>query len=91
MGNEAHLKSIAAIPQLISNAIFIEERPPYKEGAQYDSYRYYVTGLKINGEDYTVRMTIGVKNGKYYYDHYLTNIEKEGVSEAVSNKYLEYI
>ena len=81
MGNEAHLKSIAAIPQLISNAIFIEERPPYKEGAQYDSYRYYVTGLKINGEDYTVRMTIGVKNGKYYYDHYLTNIEKGNLIE----------
>ena len=81
MGNEAHLKSIAAIPQLISNAIFIEERPPYKEGAQYDSYRYYVTGLKLNGEDYTVRMTIGVKNGKYYYDHYLTNIEKGNLIE----------
>ena len=81
MGNEAHLKSIAAIPQFISNAIFIEERPPYKEGAQYDSYRYYVTGLKINGEDYTVRMTIGVKNGKYYYDHYLTNIEKGNLIE----------
>ena len=81
MGNEAHLKSIAAIPQLISNAIFIEERLPYKEGAQYDSYRYYVTGLKINGEDYTVRMTIGVKNGKYYYDHYLTNIEKGNLIE----------
>ena len=81
MGNEAHLKSIAAIPQLISNAIFIEERPPYKEGAQYDFYRYYVTGLKINGEDYTVRMTIGVKNGKYYYDHYLTNIEKGNLIE----------
>ena len=27
-------------------------------------------------------MTIGVKNGKYYYDHYLTNIEKEGVSKC---------
>ena len=81
MGNEAHLKSIAAIPQLINNAIFIEEHSPYKEGAQYDSYRYYVTGLKINGEDYTVRMTIGVKNGKYYYDHYLTKMEKGNLIE----------
>jgi hypothetical protein len=75
-GDEAHMKSIAAIPELIKNAIFIEERPAYKEEAQYESYRYYVTGLKIGGEDYTARITIGVKNGKYYYDHYLTEIEK---------------
>jgi hypothetical protein len=35
-----------------------------------------VTGLKIGNVDYTARLTIGVKNGKYYYDHYLTKIEK---------------
>lgn len=81
MGNEAHLKSIAAIPQIIHNAIFIEERPPYKEDAKYDTYRYYVTGLKIGGKDYTVRMMIGVKNGEYYYDHYLTDIEKGNLIE----------
>lgn len=84
-GNEAHMKSIAAIPELIENAVFIEERPAYKENAQYDSYRYYVTGLKIGEENYTVRITIGVKNGKFYYDHYLTEIEKGNLIEVAQS------
>ena len=84
MGNEAHLKSIVAIPQLLKNAIFIEEVPNEKENGKYDSYRYYVTGLKIGNEDYTVRLTIGVKNGKYYYDHYLTEIEKGNLIEIAN-------
>ena len=76
MNNEAHLKSIAAIPQLLENAIFIEERPNEKGNDKYDSYRYYAVGLKIGNEDFTARLTIGVKGGEYYYDHYLTDIEK---------------
>ena len=84
MGNNAHLKSIVAIPQLLKNAIFIEEVPNEKENGKYDSYRYYVTGLKIGNEDYTVRLTIGVKNGKYYYDHYLTEIEKGNLIEIAN-------
>ena len=84
MGNEAHLKSIAVIPQLIENSIFIEEQPAYKDNAKYDSYRYYVTGIKIGGEDYTARLTIGVKNGKSYYDHYLTHIEKGNLIDLIN-------
>lgn len=84
-GDEAHMKSIAAIPELIENAVFIEERHPYKENAQYDSFRYYVAGLKIGGEDYTVRITIGVKKGEFYYDHYLTEIEKGNLIEVAQS------
>ena len=84
MGNEAHLKSIVVIPQLLGNAIFIEERPNEKRNGKYDSYRYYVTGLKIGNENFTVRLTIGVKNGKYYYDHYLTEIEKGNLIEIAN-------
>lgn len=84
-GNEAHMKSIVAIPELIRNSIFIEEQPAYKEKAQYDSYRYYVVGLKIGEEDYTVRITIGVKNGEFYYDHYLTEIEKGNLIEVAQS------
>lgn len=84
MGNEAHLKSIVAIPQLLGNAIFIEERPNEKRNGKYDSYRYYVTGLKIGNENFTVLLTIGVKNGKYYYDHYLTEIEKGNLIEIAN-------
>jgi hypothetical protein len=39
-------------------------------------------GLKIDGEDYTARLTIGVKGGKSYYDHYLTEIEKGNLIKA---------
>ena len=84
MGNEAHLKSIVAIPQLLENAIFIEERVNEKDNDKYDSYRYYVVGLKIGNEDYTARLTVGVKKGKYYYDHYLTEIEKGNLIEIAN-------
>lgn len=84
MGNEAHLKFIVAIPQLLENAIFIEERANEKDNDKYDSYRYYVVGLKIGNEDYTARLTVGVKKGKYYYDHYLTEIEKGNLIEIAN-------
>ena len=74
--NEAHLKSLIAIPELISNSIFVEEIPNTKEHDKYDSYRYYVCGLNIGGVDYTAKVVIGVKGDSKYYDHRLTEIEK---------------
>lgn len=79
--NVVHLKSIAVIPQMLENAIFIEESAADKGNAKYDTYRYYVCGLRIGNNDYTVRITIGVKGGKYYYDHSLTSIEKGNLIE----------
>ena len=84
MDNEAHLKSLAVTPQLIENAIFIDELPNEKGNGKYDSYRYYVCGLKIGGVDYTVKVTIGVKQGKRYYDHSLTEIEKGNLYEIAN-------
>lgn len=91
--NEVHLKSIAYIPQLIEHAIFIDEIPNSKSKNGFDSYRYYVVGFNIGGVDYTVRLTVGVKNGQSYYDHALTKIEKgnllnltDGVKADVSEK-----
>ena len=83
MGNEAHLKSLAAIPQMIENSIFIDEVPNEKNNGKYDRYRYYVCGLKIGGEDYTVKITIGVKGGYKYYDHSLTQIEKGSLLDNI--------
>ncbi len=74
--DEAHLKSIVAIPQLIEKSIFIAEQPNEKGNDKYDSYRYYVCGLNIAGEDYTAKIVIGVKGDSKYYDHRLTRIEK---------------
>ncbi|MCD8266900.1 MAG: hypothetical protein LUC33_07085, partial [Prevotellaceae bacterium] len=74
--DKAHYQSIAAIPDLIQNAVFVDELPNKKGNGKFYSYRYYVCGLRIGGEDYTVKMVVGVKNGKKYYDHSLTGIEK---------------
>ena len=76
MGSEAHLKSLSAIPQMIENSIFIDELPNEKGNGKYDRYRYYVCGLKIDGVDYTAKITVGVKGASKYYDHALTEIEK---------------
>ena len=48
-------------------------------------YRYYVAGMNINGEDYTVRLSVGVdENGRRYYDHGLTQIEKKKLVDFVN-------
>lgn len=72
----AHLKSLSVIPQMIEQSVFIDEIPNTKEHEKYDSYRYYVCGLKIDGVDYTAKVVVGVKDGNKYYDHRLTEIEK---------------
>ena len=86
MGNDAHMRSIAIIPEIIKSAIFITEMSADKADAQYDSYRYYVCGLEYAGESYTVKMTVGVKNGDYYYDHTLTDIEKGKLLDMIESQ-----
>lgn len=83
MGSEAHLKSLFAIPQLIENAIFIDEITNEKNNGKYDSYRYYVCGLNIGGAEYTVKVTVGVKGASKYYDHALTEIEKGNLIDNI--------
>ena len=71
-----HLQSVAAIPSLIEKGVFISSEK--NEGNKdIDHFDYYVCGLKIAGEDYTVKYVISNKsNGERYYDHKLTQIEK---------------
>lgn len=83
--SDAHLKSVALIPDLIKKSIFITEEPAGKSDAKFDSYRYYLSGLNMGGEDYTVLLVIGVKQGKFYYDHYLTQIEKGSLIETANS------
>ena len=74
-----HLQSIAAIPQIIEKAIFIDEAPN-EDAERYPgvkSFRYYVCGLKIGNTYYTVKAVVAVQNnGDRYYDHKLSSIEK---------------
>ena len=74
--DEAHLKSLICIPQMIEHSVFIDEISNSKDNDKYDSYRYYVCGLKIDGMDYTAKIVVGVKGDRKYYDHRLTEIEK---------------
>ena len=77
--DKEQIQSIAAVPKIIENSIFIDEVPneDVKKNPNISSYRYYVCGLKIGGEDYTVRAAIAVnKDGSRYYDHKLSKIEK---------------
>lgn len=74
--NEVHLKSIALIPKMLEDAIFITEEINEKGNSGFESYRYYIVGLNMGGVDYTAKLVIGVKNGETYYDHSLTEIEK---------------
>lgn len=77
--DKEHLQSIAAIPQIIENSVFIQS----EENADRDNYpdvrmfNHYLCGLRIKDDDYTVRAVVAIQsNGERYYDHKLTNIEK---------------
>lgn len=84
--NKDYLRTFAAIPQMIENAVYLGEEPNEKGNGKYDKYRYYACGLKIGGRDYTARLTIGERNGKWYYDQALTEMEKGDLIEQVSTQ-----
>lgn len=84
-----HLQSIAAIPQIIENSIYVDsyENEDIDKNPNVKEYQYYVCGLKIGNEDYTVRSTIAVdKNGNRYYDHKLTQIEKGKLLDQIDDQ-----
>lgn len=73
------LQSVAAIPQIIENSVYIDtvENADKAKHPDVVSYDYYVCGLKIGGVDYTVKAVIANSTtGERYYDHKLTEIEK---------------
>lgn len=72
-------QSVAAIPQILENSIFIDtaKNEDMRKHGDVSSYDYYVCGLRIGGVDYTVKAVIANGyNGEKYYDHRLTQIEK---------------
>ena len=77
MHKEVRAASASVIPELIYKGIFIGERNAEEDDANYVRYRYYVAGLKVSEEEYTVKIVVGIdENGKQYYDQELTAIEK---------------
>lgn len=81
--SDPHLKSVALIPQMIEKAIFITEENNDKLKNGFESYRYYVVGLKLGDVDYTAKLAVGVKNSETYYDHALTEIEKSNLIKGI--------
>jgi hypothetical protein len=74
-----HLQSVAAIPKIIEESIFIAKSPneDTRRHPEVKEYDYYVCGLKIDGTDYTVKAVFALdERGNRYYDHKLTQIEK---------------
>lgn len=80
----AHLKSISVIPSLLNNAIFIEEQKNNKDNDKFDSYRYYVPGVNIDGEDYTAKIVIGVKQGERKRAYLHSAVGKEVCSSILN-------
>jgi len=75
--NVEQLQSVAAIPQIIENSIYISSELNNDTKIDAEKFDYYLTGLNIGGVDYTVRSVIvELKDGTRYYDHKLTQIEK---------------
>jgi hypothetical protein len=65
---EIYQKTIAHIPQIIEQMLFLEEIPACKENAKYDKYSYYITPANIEGEPYTILSTVGHEGQEIYYD-----------------------
>lgn len=84
-----HIQSIAAIPDIIKNSIYIESQPnnDVEKNPNVAEYQCYVCGLNIAGEDYTVLAKIAVdKKGNRYYDHNLTAVEKGKLIDIANNE-----
>lgn len=85
--NEEHIKSIAAIPQLIENGILIASLPnkDMAKNPTVSFYQHFVCGLKIGDSEYTVHALIAIDTkGDRYYDHNLIFIEKENLLNLLS-------
>lgn len=87
-----HIQSVAAIPQIIEKAVFIDSEPKndVEKNPSVVSYDHYVCGLKIGDADYTVHALIAMDSkGNRYYDHNLVQIEKkkllDEIQQATSN------
>ncbi|MEE0969940.1 MAG: LPD38 domain-containing protein [Clostridia bacterium] len=87
--DQEHLKSVAAIPQIIEKSIYIqsEENKDKAKNPDVIEYQQYVCGLKIGSEDYTVLSLIAVDSkGNRYYDHNLTRIEKTKLLDLIKDQ-----
>jgi len=83
---EVYQKSLAHIPHIIENMQFLEEMKPDKGKSGFDNYTYYITGINIDGESYTILSTVGSVEQKIYYDqNVFKGVPQEVFTKAKSN------
>lgn len=87
--NYGSLESIPIIPNIIKNSIFIMgERNQKNIHPNIKTYSYFISGLQIEREIFTVKSVIGISNQNQacYYDHKLISIDKKLLIESAINK-----
>lgn len=85
--DKEHLLSIAAIPQIIEKSIYIDtvKNEDKDNHPQILSYDYFLCGLNIGNEEYTVKAVLSnLEDGSRYYDHKLTSIEKGRLIDIIN-------
>ena len=68
-----HIKSLGSIDLFLKNATFIAEANPTK-GSRFISFKYYLTGVELEGEHYVSKIVVGDAGNTTYYDHRLSKI-----------------
>ena len=79
--NNAPLRSVTAIPSMLRKAVFLREERDTDEVR-----RIYATGLQMDGEDYTTKITVIAKGGRKFYDHSRTQIRRGSVVDYLGAK-----
>ncbi|MBF0488406.1 MAG: hypothetical protein HQK98_09620, partial [Nitrospirae bacterium] len=71
------IEAIRAIPELLENAVLAETHPDKKGGADIKNIHRFYAPLEIDGKLYRAKLTVReTADGKKFYDHSLTEIEK---------------
>ena len=80
---------IYSIPQIIKDSFFISEEKNTKSALHpyIEKYQYFLSGLKINDDYFTVKSVIAVdRNNNRYYDHKLFAVEKSLLIDTVNKE-----
>jgi len=64
-------------PGILRDAIYIGELKNEKNIKGYDKFEYFLKSVKIDGKDFTVKISVGVDNtGKWHYDNSTLEINR---------------
>ncbi len=77
-----HLQSIVAMPEIAQKSVYITSK--HDENGNGSKYDYYICGLKIGENKFTVKMVVRTNaDGSRYYDHRLTKMEKGELADLL--------